>query len=102
MSNPDLQVERVCTVHAVLDRNGLVNVYRHRQTYKVKGTPLSRPIHPNELWCADYKGEFMLADRLFLIELVSVALPCKGPAATPPLFHIRPVPCPRLHKARFP
>jgi hypothetical protein len=24
---------------------------------------LSLPGQPNDLWCADYKGEFMLADR---------------------------------------
>ena len=24
---------------------------------------LSRPRQPNDLWCADYKGEFMLSDK---------------------------------------
>ncbi len=24
-----------------------------------------RPLRPNELWCADYKGEFMLADKRY-------------------------------------
>lgn len=26
---------------------------------------LSLPSRPNDLWCADYKGEFMLADRRY-------------------------------------
>ena len=32
---------------------------------RAKGTALSRPGQPNDLWCADYKGEFMLADRRY-------------------------------------
>jgi hypothetical protein len=33
------------------------------------GTALSRATAPNELWCADYKGEFMLADRRYCYPL---------------------------------
>ena len=62
---PELRLPAISTVHAVLDRNGLVNVYRPRQSYRAQGTSLSQPMHPNELWCADYKGEFMLADRRY-------------------------------------
>ena len=29
------------------------------------GTALTRPTEPNALWCADYKGEFMLGDRRY-------------------------------------
>ena len=49
-------------LHAVLDRHGLVT-RRKRRRYRAEGTALSRPTTPNALWCADYKGEFMLADR---------------------------------------
>ena len=31
--------------------------------------PLSLPGQPNDLWCADYKGEFMLADRRYCYPL---------------------------------
>ena len=34
-----------------------------------KGTALSLPGQPNDLWCADYKGEFMLADRRYCYPL---------------------------------
>ena len=59
---PAVVCPAISTVHAVLDRHGLVT-RRRRRRYKAEGTALSRPATPNELWCADYKGEFMLADR---------------------------------------
>ncbi|HEY3786394.1 MAG TPA: helix-turn-helix domain-containing protein [Steroidobacteraceae bacterium] len=58
----------ISTVHAILDRNGLVK-RRRRRLYKAEGTALSRPHSPNDLWCADYKGEFMLADRRYCYPL---------------------------------
>ena len=61
----------ISTVHAVLDRHGLVRRGRGRSNshYKAQGTFLSRPTHPNTLWCADYKGEFMLADQRYCYPL---------------------------------
>jgi putative transposase len=58
----------ISTVHAVLDRHGLVS-RRRRARYKASGTGLSTPTQPNDLWCADYKGEFMLADRRYCYPL---------------------------------
>ena len=57
---PGLRCPAISTVHAVLDRHGLVT-RRRRRRYRAEGTALSRPTAPNDLWCADYKGEFMLA-----------------------------------------
>jgi putative transposase len=65
---PDLRCPAISTVHAVLDRKGLVE-RRARRRYKARGTALSRPLQPNELWCADFKGEFMLADRRYCFPL---------------------------------
>jgi putative transposase len=65
---PDVHTPAISTVHAVLDRHGLVNRPRRRR-YKAEGTALSRPLQPNDLWCADYKGEFMLADRRYCYPL---------------------------------
>ena len=59
----------VSTVHAVLDRHGLVSRGRRRHHFKAEGTSLSRPDQPNDLWCADYKGEFMLADHRYCYPL---------------------------------
>ena len=64
-----MQLPAISTVHAVLDRHGLVNRRRRRRGYKAQGTTLSRPGEPNDLWCADYKGEFMLADRRYCYPL---------------------------------
>ncbi len=58
----------ISTVHAVLDRHGLVTRGR-KARYRASGTPLSRPSAPNDLWCADYKGEFMLADKRYCYPL---------------------------------
>ena len=58
----------ISTVHAVLDRHGLVHRRRRRRP-RATGTELSRPTEPNALWCADYKGEFMLGDRRYCYPL---------------------------------
>jgi putative transposase len=65
---PDVHTPAISTVHAVLDRHGLVK-RRTRRRNRAEGTTLSRPAQPNELWCADYKGEFMLADRRYCYPL---------------------------------
>jgi len=64
----DIQTPAISTVHAVLDRHGLVSRGRRRR-HKAQGTGLSKPRLPNDLWCADYKGEFMLADRRYCYPL---------------------------------
>jgi putative transposase len=64
----EVQTPAISTVHAVLYRHGLVHHSRQRRP-KAQGTPLSRPVAPNDLWCADYKGEFMLANRRYCYPL---------------------------------
>jgi putative transposase len=58
----------ISTVHAVLDRYGLVK-RRRRRHHSTAATFLSRPTEPNALWCADYKGEFMLGNRRYCYPL---------------------------------
>ena len=58
----------ISTVHAMLDRHGLVR-RRRRRRHAATGTELSRPTDPNALWCADYKGEFMLGNRRYCYPL---------------------------------
>ena len=65
---PDIKPPAISTVHAVLDRNGLVSRGRERHHYS-QGTTLTSPTSPNDLWCADYKGEFMLADHRYCYPL---------------------------------
>jgi putative transposase len=64
----EITLPAISTVHAVLDRNGLVTRRRQRR-YKPEGTALSPAQQPNELWCTDYKGEFMLADKRYCYPL---------------------------------
>jgi putative transposase len=66
--HPDLKPPAISTVHAVLDRNGLVTHGRERR-YQAQGTTLSTPTSPNDLWCADFKGEFMLTDKRYCYPL---------------------------------
>jgi putative transposase len=42
---------------------------RRRRRHVATGTALSRPAEPNALWCADYKGEFMLGNRRYCYPL---------------------------------
>jgi len=65
---PGPQLPAISTVHAVLDRHGLVK-RRRRRRHTSRGTALSRPTEPNVLWCADYKGEFMLGNRRYCYPL---------------------------------
>jgi len=66
--NLGVQTPAISTVHAVLDRHGLVT-RRRRHRPRAQGTPLSQPLQSNDLWCADYKGEFMLADHRYCYPL---------------------------------
>ena len=66
----DIKIPAISTIHAVLDRNGLVkSKLRKKNKFKAQGTHLSNPNIPNELWCADYKGEFMLGNRQYCYPL---------------------------------
>ncbi len=56
------------TVHAVLDRHGLVQSMGRRRG-RAEGTPLSEGLHPNDLWCTDYKGEFQLSNKRYCYPL---------------------------------
>lgn len=63
--HPHSKVPAISTIHALLDRNGLVT-HRGRSSsadYKARGTPLSSPKEPNDLWCTDYKGQFRLGNK---------------------------------------
>jgi transposase InsO family protein len=53
--NGDVRVPAKSTIHAVLDRHGLVRRMSKRR-HRATGAP-------NDLWCADYKGEFRLGNR---------------------------------------
>lgn len=64
----DMRLPAKSTVHAVLDRHGLVKRARVRKN-RAAGTPLSAAALPNDLWCADFKGEFKLGNGRYCYPL---------------------------------
>jgi hypothetical protein len=64
----EVKVPARSTIHAVLDRHGLVQ-RRGRKRNHAQGTPLSLGQKPNELWCTDYKGEFLLGNKKYCYPL---------------------------------
>ena len=65
----DVRIPAKSTVHAVLDRHGLVKRARQRRRFKAEGTSLSQAAVPNDLWCADFKGEFKTGDGRYCYPL---------------------------------
>ncbi len=65
---PHIALPAKSTIHCLLDRHGLVKRYKRRR-YRAEGTSLQHVTKPNELWCADYKGEFMLQNQQYCYPL---------------------------------
>jgi putative transposase len=65
---PVISPPAASTVHSVLDRHGLVR-RRKRRRYKAQGTELSEGGSANALWCADYKGQFLLGNKHYCYPL---------------------------------
>jgi transposase InsO family protein len=64
----DLRVPARSTIHAVLHRHGLVKP-PGRPRRRATGTALSTGATPNDLWCADFKGEFKLGNGRYCYPL---------------------------------
>ena len=64
----DVRIPSKSTIHAVLDRHGLVKRKGRRRPHAT-GTPLSEGAVPNDLWCADFKGEFLLGNKRYCYPL---------------------------------
>jgi putative transposase len=65
---PMIKSPATSTVHAVLDRHGLVQ-RRKRRRHKACGTELTAGHEVNGLWGADFKGEFMLGNKCYCYPL---------------------------------
>ncbi len=64
----EIKVPARSTIHAILDRHGLVAKVSRSRT-RAEGTPLSAGSTPNALWCTDYKGEFQLGNKQYCYPL---------------------------------
>jgi putative transposase len=88
---PQIKPPAISTIHAVLDRHGLVKRRKSRR-YRAEGTDLHDAKHPNELWCADYMGEFLLSNKKYCYPLTITdycsryLLACEGLESTKETF----------------
>ena len=64
----DVRIPARSTIHAVLDRYGLVK-RAGRKRQRALGTSLSSGSVPNALWCVDFKGEFRLGNQAYCYPL---------------------------------
>jgi transposase InsO family protein len=64
----DVRIPAISTIHAVLDRYGLVKPSKGRRN-QATGTTLSPGLDPNALWCVDFKGEFKLGNGQYCYPL---------------------------------
>jgi len=64
----DIPIPAKSTIYAVLDRYGLVE-RRGRVPRRAQGTAFSLGQKPNELWCTDYQGEFLLGNHRYCYPL---------------------------------
>jgi len=60
---PDLNIPANSTIGDILKRRGLVKPRRARRRRKACPTSLTGSEAPNQIWCADFKGEFRLGNR---------------------------------------
>lgn len=65
---PNIEFPARSTVHAILERNGLVK-RRGQVRHLATGTNLSATNAPNDLWCVDFKGEFRLGNKRYCYPL---------------------------------
>jgi putative transposase len=66
--NPKLQLPSVATAARILSKNGLVKP-RRRYRRAHPGCPKSVPQGPNDIWAADYKGQFRLKNGKYCFPL---------------------------------
>lgn len=64
-----LQLPVRSTVHAILDRHGLVKHRVREKNYPSMVTRLTNVQSANELWCADFKGQFKMGNSQYCYPL---------------------------------
>lgn len=58
-----IKLPAISTVHCVLDRHGLVRKKRRRKKFTSIAGYLSTPKKANDLWCTDFKGQFVMGNQ---------------------------------------
>jgi putative transposase len=57
------------TVCEILKRHGMIAKKRRRRAIGHPGAPTTHILSPNEVWCADFKGQFKTGDGLYCYPL---------------------------------
>ena len=68
-AHPDWNLPAVSTVARILSKAGLVKPTRRGRKPKHPGCPKHRPEIPNDIWAADYKGQFRLKNGSYCFPL---------------------------------
>ena len=67
--HPSWDLPARTTVFEILNRHGMVPKKRRRRSIGHPGRPTSQVFAPNDLWCADFKGEFKTGDGIYCYPL---------------------------------
>ncbi len=67
--HPEIELPARSTVAAILKSEGLVKERRRRRRHTHPGKPATSVTAPNELWTADFKGEFKTLDGVWCYPL---------------------------------
>ena len=68
-ANPDITLPARSTICDIIKRHGLISKKRRRPPLTHPGRPMTIPRGPNELWAADYKGEFRTQNGIYCYPL---------------------------------
>ena len=67
--HPSRSLPARSTVNALLDRHGMLRKNRRRRSWKHPGAVRLETAGPNEIWPADFKGQFKTGDRKYCYPL---------------------------------
>jgi len=67
--HPDWTLPGRSTVCGILSRNGLVPKKPRRRHIGHPGKPTTQMLAPNDIWCADFKGQFKTGDGVYCYPL---------------------------------
>lgn len=67
--HPEWEIPSITTIYKILDKEGLVRRSKRRKRVPVAQQPFSPVHHPNDVWTADFKGQFKTKDETWCFPL---------------------------------
>jgi transposase InsO family protein len=65
----EVTIPAASTIHIILDRHSLIRKRSIRRRFRAEGTILTPGQAPNDLWCADFKGQFRMKNGQYCYPL---------------------------------